>query len=395
MLLEAPSVGHLTVSSLDRSYAAARPDTKYVVLGAGGFVGGAIVERLVRQGAQVSPIIHRIGPGSAFLARFGLQQRIADLGDPTTLKDVFKGADTAFHCVTGDRTATVQGLRNALVAAQSAGVRRFVYLSSAAVHGFRPRSPLVEGSPLKPDSGSDYARNKAAAENIIRNWRGGPESVVLRPSIIYGPRSKYWSETPARQIVSGTAYLVDQGRGHMNDIHIEHLLDAMLLTAHHPQAANEVYVLQDGFGLTWRDYYGSLCELLGANVDALVNLSWDEVLRSSSKVRQYGQWAKDTPGVLRSALWHDPLKAWLKRAPGFESFRQRMASENPAVPRNRGNNGHSPGIIPELQIALLHTFPQPIADSKIRNELGFAPRLSFTETLDGLRRWYRFMGLVR
>lgn len=387
------------MSSLDKSYAAARnnqrTDAKYVVLGAGGFVGGAMVERLVRQSAQVAPVIHGIGPGSAFLARFGLQQRIADLGDPATLKDVFEGADTVFHCVTGDRAATVQGLTNSLAAAQSAGVRRFVYLSSAVVHGFRPKSALVEDSPLEPAPGSDYAKNKAAAEKIIGDWRGAPETVVLRPSIIYGPRGKYWSEVPARQIVSGTAYLVDQGRGHMNDIHIEHLLDAMLLTAHHPQAADQVYVLQDGFGLTWHDYYGSLCELLGTNVKALANFSWDEVLRSSSKLRQYGRWAKDTPRVLRSALWHDPLKAWLKRAPGFESVRQRMAAGKPAVPGNRRSNGHSPQIVPELEIALLHTFPQPVADFKIRHELGFAPRLSFSETLDGLRRWYRFMGLVR
>lgn len=354
-----------------------------------------MVERLAGQGSQVAPIIHRIGPGSAFLARFGLHQRIADLRDPATLKSVFEGADTVFHCVTGDRTATVQGLANSLAAAQAAGVRRFVYLSSAVVHGVRPRSALVESSPLEPAPGSDYAKNKAAAEKIIGNWCGGPETVVLRPSIIYGPRSKYWSETPARQIVSGTAYLVDQGCGYMNDIHIEHLLDAMLLTAHQPQAANQVYVLQDGFGLTWHDYYGSLCELLGANVNDLAKFSSGEVLRGSSKVRQYGQWAKDTPGVLRSALWHEPLKAWLKRAPGFEYVRRRVASVNLAVPGNHGSNANSPQIVPELEIALLHTFPQPIADSKIRHELGFAPRLSFSETLDGLRRWYRFMGLMR
>lgn len=391
------------MSSLDKAYGVTRTgaksdaevDAKYVVLGAGGFVGGAMVERLVRQVSQVTPIIHHIGPGSAFLARFGSQQRIADLGDPATLTNVFEGVDTVFHCVTGDRTATVQGLSNALAAAQNAGVRRFVYLSSAVVHGSQPKSALVEGSPLEPDPGSDYAKSKAAAEKIISNWRGAPETVVLRPSIIYGPRSKYWSEAPARQIVSGTAYLVDQGRGHMNDIHIEHLLDAMLLAAHHPKAANQVYVLQDGFGLTWHDYYGSLCELLGTDVNDLANFSLDEVRRSSSKPRQYGRWAKDTPHVLRSALWHDPLKAWLKRAPGFESVRRRMASGNPAAPGNRDSNGRAAHIIPELDIALLHTFPQPIADSKIRNELGFAPRFSFSETLDGLRRWYRFIGLMR
>jgi nucleoside-diphosphate-sugar epimerase len=387
------------MSGLNKSSGAlpmeAKTDARYVVLGAGGFVGGAMVERLVRQGAHVAPIIHRIGPGSAFLARFGLQQRLAELGDPATLKNVFEAADTVFHCVTGDHKTTVRGLTNALAAAQSAGVRRFVYLSSAIVHGFRPNAAIVEGSPFEPAPASEYAKNKAAAEKIISSWRGGPETVVLRPSIIYGPRSKYWSEFPARQIVSGTAYMVDHGRGHMNDIHIEHLLDAMLLSAHHPQAANQVYVLQDGFGLTWHDYYGGLCELLGTNVDDLANFSREEVQRRSSKLRQYGQWAKDTPFVLRSALWHDPLKAWLKRAPGFESVRQRMAAGKPTVPGNRGNNGHSLQIVPELEIALLHTFPQPVVDSKIRHELGFAPRLSFRETLDGLRRWYRFIGLAR
>ncbi len=373
----------------------ANADAKYVVLGAGGFVGSAMVERLVGQHSQVVPVIHRIGPGSAFLARFGLQQRLADLGDPATLKNIFEDADIVFHCVTGDHKTTVQGLTNALAAAQGAGVRRFVYLSSAVVHGFRPKSAIVEGSPLEPAAESEYAKNKVAAEKIIRSWRGGPETVVLRPSIIYGPRSKYWSESPARQIVCGTAYLVDHGRGYMNDIHIEHLLDAMLLSAHHPQAANQVYVLQDGFGLTWHDYYSALCEILGSNVNNLTNFSWQEVQRSSSKFRQYGQWVKDTPVVLRSALWHDPLKAWLKRAPGFESVRQRMAAGKLMVRGNRGSNGHSPQIVPELEIALLHTFPQPVVDSKIRHELGFAPRFSFPETLDGLRRWYRFMGLAR
>jgi nucleoside-diphosphate-sugar epimerase len=368
---------------------------KSVVLGAGGFVGGAMVERLVNRGSHVTPVIHRIGPGSAFLARFGLQQRIADLGDPAALKNVFEGADTVFHCVAGDRAATVQGLTNCLAAAQAAGIRRFIYLSSAVVHGFRPSSALVETSPMAPAAGSEYAENKAAAEKIIAGWRGGPETVALRPSIIYGPRSKYWSEYPARQIVSGTAYLVDEGRGYMNDIHIEHLLDAMLLAAHHPKAANQTYVLQDGFALTWRDYYGALCELLGTNINSLANFSLDEVRRGSSKLRQYGQWATDTPSVLRSALWHDPIKAWLKRAPGFESVRRRMAAGKPATTGKRGSDGDSHPIAPELDIAMLQTFPQPIVDSKIRQELGFAPRLSFAETLDGLGRWYRFMGLVR
>jgi nucleoside-diphosphate-sugar epimerase len=382
------------VSQNENPHLIVRRDVKHVVLGAGGFVGGALVERLRREHAQVVPVIHRVGPGAAFLARFELQLRIADIRNTAALQDIFKGADTVFHCVTGDRASTLQGLSNSLEAAQRAGVRRFVYLSSLVVHGFSPKTPVVESSPFNPPSYSDYAKNKAAAEKIIGNWRGGPETVVLRPSIIYGPRSKYWSESPAREIVAGTAYLVEQGRGHMNDIHIAHLLDAMLLAAYHPNAANQVYVLQDGFGLTWRDYYRSLCDLLGKNLDSLRVFSLQDVESDSSKLRQFSRWAKDTPRVMRSAVWHDPLKSWLKRAPGFESLR-RLAPRVSVNQAANGAKGHASSVKPRLDVALLHTYPQPVDDAKIRAELGFAPRFTFAETLDGLRSWYRFIGLVR
>lgn len=378
----------------DNPYAGAGRDVKYAVLGAGGFVGAALVEHLYRAGAQVVPLIRRIGTGGALLARFGLPQRLANVLDPESLQAGFAGTDVVFHCVTGDRAAVVQGLQNSLGAAQAAGVRRLVYLSSAVVHGFRPKTAVDEASRFDPPSWSEYAKNKASAERIIDKWSGGPETVVLRPSIIYGPRSKDWSEIPARQIVSGTAYLVDQGRGHMNEIHITHLLDAMLLAAHHPAAANQIYVLQDGFGRTWHDYYYSLCELLGIEFSTLAAFSWRDVTRNSSKLVRYQQWAKDAPGVLRSAMWHDPLKTWLKQAPGFESVR-RFTSARPAGRVANGSAPLLPAITPDLAIALLHTYPRPLVDAKIRSELGFTSRLSLPQTLEGLGRWYRFIGLVR
>ena len=48
----------------DNLYADARPDVNYVVLGAGGFLGAAMVERFHRSGAQVVPLIRRIGTGA-------------------------------------------------------------------------------------------------------------------------------------------------------------------------------------------------------------------------------------------------------------------------------------------------------------------------------------------
>ena len=73
----------------------------------------------------------------------------------------------------------------------------------------------------------------------------------------------------------------------MNQIHIGHLLDAMLLVAHHPAAANQTYVVQDGFGLTWQDYYRSLCELLGVEFSTLAAFTWQDVMCTSSKFVGY------------------------------------------------------------------------------------------------------------
>jgi nucleoside-diphosphate-sugar epimerase len=382
------------MSSSQNPYTSAQAGVKYAVLGAGGFVGAALVERLFRSGAQVTPLVRRVGTGGALLARFGLPQRFANVSDRESLVVAFTGADIVFHCVTGDRDTIVQGLENSLAAAQSAGVRRLVYLSSAVVYGFRPKAAVDEGSLFDPPGWSEYAKNKTAAEKIIARWRGGLETVVLRPSIIYGPRSRDWSEAPARQIASGVAYLVDQGIGCMNEIHISHLIDSMLLAANHPAAANQIYVVQDGFGRAWNDYYRSLCELLHVNFDSLAAFSLKEISRNSSRVAQFGSWARSTPSILRSAVWHDPLKGWLKQAPAFESLRRLIVGRSAPGLRN-GDRGQRPAIVPDLGLALLQTYPQPLIDEKIRKQLGFTTRLSLPQTLETLSRWYRFMGLVR
>ena len=98
-------------------YLSAQRDVRYTVLGAGGFVGTALVERLYRAGAQVAPLIRQIGTGGALLARFGLPQRLANVMDRESLTAAFANTDIVFHCVTGDRAVIVQGLENSLEAA--------------------------------------------------------------------------------------------------------------------------------------------------------------------------------------------------------------------------------------------------------------------------------------
>ena len=88
----------------------------------------------------------------------------------------------------------VGGTANVLEAARRAGVRRIVFISSAAVYGSSsPDREFEEASPLNPDG--IYAATKAAGEMLVRGFgaRFGLDFVILRPVSVYGPRRRTFS----------------------------------------------------------------------------------------------------------------------------------------------------------------------------------------------------------
>lgn len=97
-----------------------------------------------------------------------------------------------------------------LEACRAAGVRRFVYVSSAEVYGRPERNPVPEGHLLNPRS--PYGAGKAAAEHFVRAYAHayGIEVAVLRPFSVYGPRLRAGSvmATILRQVLTANEVLV-------------------------------------------------------------------------------------------------------------------------------------------------------------------------------------------
>src|SRR5215472_6847251 len=122
----APKVGHMTN----------QPAETVLVTGAGGFVGGTLVEALHFAGG------YRVHAG---IARWSSAPRIARLPVKLVQCDVLKtdelaeavaGAGYVIHCAVGeDPSIIVDGTKNVLRAAAKAGVNRVIYLSSVAVYG--------------------------------------------------------------------------------------------------------------------------------------------------------------------------------------------------------------------------------------------------------------------
>jgi len=94
-----------------------------------------------------------------------------------------------------DAQVNLVGTMNLMEYACSAGVKRFVFASSAAVYGSPTRLPVAENTPTHPQS--PYAESKLAAEDYLRRYSGACRMrlVVLRYANVYGPRQRAHGES--------------------------------------------------------------------------------------------------------------------------------------------------------------------------------------------------------
>lgn len=172
----------------------------YLVTGANGFVGGHMIELLLDHGHRVRATDLAEAPGPDIPP--GVEYVPADLTAPETLPEVCRGVEIAFHPAsifdfstpreTMDRV-NVGGTDNLCRAASAAGVRRLVLWGTMMIFGDRESrsEPIVEDTPYASDS--IYASSKIRQEEAALGYhaRGELEVTVVRPAIIYGPRSVY------------------------------------------------------------------------------------------------------------------------------------------------------------------------------------------------------------
>jgi len=233
------------------------------VMGASGFVGVRLVEMFHLSGrAPVRPIVHR--PASlAALARFQLDPRLANYADPAALAKALEGCDTLVHLATADANVIREMTTPVYEAAARAGVRRIVFTSSASVHGQAPAPGSTERSPLPRHHLFPYNAAKADAEKRLLAARanGSVELVILRPGIVWGPRSRWVTDT-IHAARAGTFGWLNGGRGLINPIYVDNLVHA-IDRACDAKVDGEIFLLNDPEPATWREFFTPWIEATG------------------------------------------------------------------------------------------------------------------------------------
>ncbi len=233
-----------------------------LVTGAGGFIGGRLVEVLALGGeARVRPALRRWS-SAARIARFPVAPVLCDVTRTEQIDRALEGVDAVVHCAVGGPEVTVEGTRKLLTACLERGVRRVVHLSTVEVYGDTP-GEVDETKPLAPSN--EYGVSKVAAEEVCRELQSkGLEVSILRPGIVYGPFSRWWTERFADRLGSGRWRLFEGlGEGWCNLVYIDDLTAAVLACLRRAEAAGEAFNVNGPDRVTWNEYVEALNRELG------------------------------------------------------------------------------------------------------------------------------------
>jgi len=244
------------------------------VTGGSGFIGGALIERLRREGWDVRALARSDAAAEKARVR-GAEPAPGDIEDRGSVRAAAEGADVAFHAAAklgdwGDpdefERLNVRGTENVIAACREAGVRRLVHVGTeAALMAGQPLVNVNEDAPLRPDSPVLYSSSKAKAEQRVRDANGaGLETVVIRPRFVWGKGDTTLLPALVELVRSGRFRWVGGGRHLTATTHVDNTVEGLWLGATKAPPGG-VYFVTDGGPVVFREFVSQLLETQGVS----------------------------------------------------------------------------------------------------------------------------------
>ncbi len=247
---------------------------KALVTGANGFIGSNLVKRLLREGYEVNALVRKTSDLS-FLKDVDINLFYGDIAQKETLVSAFDKVDKVFHVagLAADWGAyslfekiNLQGTKNVARAAANAGVKRFVYISTVAFHGFGKTNMTEESPPAK--NLIPYAETKYLAEQWLWNFAGETpmEITAVRPGNVFGINDRTFIKKYIDALLGGKFAEINHGRSKTCPVYIENLIDIITLVSNEKKAVNNAYIATDGLDITWHQFNTVLANSLNVKL---------------------------------------------------------------------------------------------------------------------------------
>ncbi|MFH1430732.1 MAG: Gfo/Idh/MocA family oxidoreductase [Candidatus Uhrbacteria bacterium] len=264
-----------------------RQATVVGVVGAGGFLGSRLYERLLDDERFIPRAITHSSLGSFAITRYDTDVRIGDAQDPVFLREALRGVDVVVNCAINMRGArrfaikTTRAIaRNIARAAHEVGAKRLVHISTIAVHGVFLGCE-GEASRYDPDRSTYAVAKRASERDVLRaSRRWGVDSVVLRMGHIYGPYSAGWTAGQRDLVRAGSIIRAASWAYPSNTVFVDNAIDAIIAASVcSSQLHGTTLYITDLPNKSWKEFYEPLFVSEQQAMDNLPNLTESEVER--------------------------------------------------------------------------------------------------------------------
>ncbi len=246
--------------------------TKIFVTGGSGYVGRNIIRHFVGQGHKVVALA-RSERSANVVQGLEAQAFSGDLSDVGVLAKGMRGATWVIHAAAdtnhGQPTdaqieTNLGGARKVYQAAQKAGVKRALHLSTEAVLlDGRPLVNADENTPYPSRFGGAYSETKAKSEQIALGFAGdGLEIVVMRPRFIWGRDDTTALPQLIEAAETGKLAWIDGGHYLTSTAHIANVVHGIALVLEKGRNG-EVYHITDGTPVAFRKFISDLLRAAG------------------------------------------------------------------------------------------------------------------------------------
>jgi len=243
-----------------------------LVTGATGFVGQHLIEYLKLDGYNIKAISRKLIPG--------VDTVICDFLKDAIPENAFQGIDVVFHLAgyTHDlknasgvkqtyQKMNVDVTDELLSLSVKYSVKKFIFVSSVKAGG----SP-IRGKCAAEEDQSDpvgmYGETKREAElKVLEIGRKSDMHVsILRPALIYGPNVKGNLQLMMQGIKKGWFPPLPDVGNKRSMIHVDDIVQALLLLVNSQQANGEIFIATDGRTYSSRNIYETMCRVLGKSI---------------------------------------------------------------------------------------------------------------------------------
>ncbi|MFI4890572.1 MAG: complex I NDUFA9 subunit family protein [Steroidobacterales bacterium] len=228
------------------------------ILGGTGFVGTRLAARLSREGHRVMVLTRDRERHKQLLVLPGVALENCDVYATAELSERFRGQAIVINLVGilnetgfgggGFRRTHTELTRQALQAAKSAGVTRFLQMSS------------LLADPAAP---SYYLRTKGEAEQIIRTECGTVDWTIFRPSVIFGPGDSFLNRFARLMGAIPLAFPLARPDARFQPVFVDDVIEAMLRCLHGGACSRQTYELGGPDTYTLREIVEFVAEMTG------------------------------------------------------------------------------------------------------------------------------------